>query len=123
VQFVHQHVNGMYTIVGAMVVEAAEDNGAWAPYIDAMTTPVGVEGVPATIDWPKLLPTYRAAYFYDGSLTTPPCTERVEWIFLTDPVELSAAQIGKMRVAYPDSARPLQTYGTYRSLTFDEPGL
>ncbi len=124
VQFVHQHPNGAFTIVGAMVVEGPEDNAAWAPYVDAMTTPVGVEGVPATIDWPNLLKIEpeMVSWRYDGSLTSPPCTERVQWIFLAEPVSLSAAQIGKMRAAYDGNARPLQPFGTYRSLTQDLKG-
>jgi len=119
VQFVHQHPNGAFTIVGAMVVEGDKDDAGWAPYIDAMGTPVGIEGVPATIDWPQLLPTALEAWHYDGSLTTPPCTERVRWIFLMEPIRLSAAQIDKMRAAYDGNNRPLQPFGTYRALTAD----
>ena len=119
VQFVHQHPNGAFTMVGAMVAEGGEDNAAWAPYIDAMGTPVGIEGVRATIDWPKLLPTALEAWHYDGSLTTPPCTERVQWIFLMEPIHLSAAQVDAMRAAYDGNNRPLQPFGTYRSLTAD----
>jgi carbonic anhydrase len=84
-----------------------------------MGTAVGIEGVPATIDWPKLLPTALEAWHYDGSLTTPPCTERVQWIFLMEPIRLSATQIDKMRAAYDGNNRPLQPFGTYRSLTAD----
>ncbi|XP_034357856.2 carbonic anhydrase 6 [Arvicanthis niloticus] len=34
----------------------------------------------------------RHYYTYDGSLTTPPCTENVKWFVLRDPVTLSKVQ-------------------------------
>jgi carbonic anhydrase len=121
VQFIHQHATGAYAIVGAMVVEGTEDNAAWAPYIDVMDAPTTIAGVEVTIDWSKLIPIEPEmdSYRYDGSLTTPPCTERVEWIFFLEPIRLSAAQIARMRAAYDGNARPLQTVGYYRSVTRD----
>ncbi|KAM5248730.1 carbonic anhydrase 6 [Ctenodactylus gundi] len=35
-------------------------------------------------------------YTYPGSLTTPPCTENVEWFVLADSVKLSRAQVWKV---------------------------
>lgn len=32
-------------------------------------------------------------YSYEGSLTTPPCTENVHWFMLADFVKLSKAQV------------------------------
>jgi len=40
-----------------------------------------------------LLPANRTYYFYNGSLTTPPCTEGVLWHVLATPVEMSRDQI------------------------------
>ncbi|XP_066122680.1 carbonic anhydrase 6 [Saccopteryx bilineata] len=38
----------------------------------------------------------RYYYSYRGSLTTPPCTENVQWFVLVDSVRLSRAQIWKV---------------------------
>lgn len=44
---------------------------------------------------------------YNGSLTTPPCSENVTFIILLDPITASPEQI-KMLQLIPNNARPLQ---------------
>ncbi|XP_037355524.1 carbonic anhydrase 6 [Talpa occidentalis] len=49
------------------------------------------------LDIIDMLPENTQHYYrYQGSLTTPPCTENVQWFVLADRVKLSAAQILKM---------------------------
>jgi len=55
-----------------------------------------------------ILPHERAYYKYTGSLTTPPCSEGVQWQVLKQPVELSKAQIQAFRKLYKMNARPVQ---------------
>lgn len=47
-------------------------------------------------------------YRYKGSLTTPPCSEGVEWIVLTTPIEMSEAQIAAFKAIIHDNNRPVQ---------------
>ena len=61
-----------------------------------------------TINAADLLPADRNYYTFDGSLTTPPCSEGVEWFVLKTPVELSAAQIAAFGKLYQMNARPIQ---------------
>jgi carbonic anhydrase len=49
-----------------------------------------------------------SCFLYTGSLTTPPCTEGVIWVVLTNPVALSESQIAAFRKLYDGNARPLQ---------------
>ena len=51
------------------------------------------------------------AFRYDGSLTTPPCTEGVTWMVYEQPVTLSASQIDDLTSVYSDNARPVQPIG------------
>ena len=67
------------------------------------------DALPAvTVDVDDLLPAVRTSYRYDGSLTTPPCSEGVSWIVMTTPIQLSAQQIRAFTEIIPDNNRPLQ---------------
>lgn len=55
-----------------------------------------------------LLPNTLHYIRYSGSLTTPPCSEAVNWIILVEPVEISADQIARFAALYPNNARPIQ---------------
>ena len=46
----------------------------------------------AAIDPNGLLPLRRGYYRYAGSLTTPPCSETVDWMLLTVPIEVAQAE-------------------------------
>jgi len=56
----------------------------------------------------NLLPANRQYYTYTGSLTTPPCTQGVEWVILKTPLEISADQISAFTKLYNNDARPVQ---------------
>jgi carbonic anhydrase len=60
------------------------------------------------IDATKLLPDDRGYYTFDGSLTTPPCTEGVTWFVLKHPVSVSEAEIEEFAKEYKNNARPIQ---------------
>lgn len=55
-----------------------------------------------------LLPADRGYYTFEGSLTTPPCSENVTWLVLKQPVAVSTRQIAQFSKRYPDDARPTQ---------------
>lgn len=47
--------------------------------------------------FPKTLHKY---WTYLGSLTTPPCTESVQWVVFNDPIEISSDQLNEFRNLY-----------------------
>ncbi len=106
---VHQDAGGRIAVAGVLLVEGAH-NAAYEPVLVHMPAQVGeaevIDGT--TVDANALLPADRAYYRYRGSLTTPPCTEGVEWFVLAEPVELSAAQIAAFRMVYDGNNRPVQ---------------
>jgi carbonic anhydrase len=60
------------------------------------------------IDLAGLLPADRGYYTFDGSLTTPPCSEGVTWYVLKHPVTVTGAEIEQFSKLYRDNARPTQ---------------
>ena len=72
------------------------------------------------IDAGDLLPSTRTSYRYDGSLTTPPCSEGVKWFVLTTPIELSEAQIAAFAAIIHGNNRPVQPLNG-RQLLVDSP--
>jgi carbonic anhydrase len=60
------------------------------------------------IDVTQLLPSERAYYTFEGSLTTPPCSENVTWYVLKQPVSVSPDEIERFAKLYRDNARPVQ---------------
>ena len=62
-----------------------------------------------TIDVNKMMPVKRDYYRFNGSLTTPPCTEGVRWLVLKNSVPASAEQFGKYgKTMHGDTNRPVQ---------------
>jgi carbonic anhydrase len=56
----------------------------------------------------ELLPADRSYFTFAGSLTTPPCTEGVNWFVLKTPVTISNKQVATFAEIYPYDERPTQ---------------
>ena len=113
VHFVHQDPNsGMLVVVGIMLRESDQDNVAYAAIFDHMPSQAGEEmAMSDVISLMALLPYQRTYYTYQGSLTTPPCSEIVRWLLLDTAVDLSAAQIAAFTEMYAYNARPVMPLG------------
>ncbi|MCQ6283035.1 carbonic anhydrase family protein, partial [Bacillus sp. EB600] len=60
------------------------------------------------IDLQAILPPDQTSFSYNGSLTTPPCTEEVKWIVFEKPIEMSKEQVQAFQQIFPDNHRPVQ---------------
>lgn len=67
-----------------------------------------VEPPETPIDLRDILPAARGYATFMGSLSTPPCTEGVQWVVLQQAVTVSAEQLAIFARRYPNNARPLQ---------------
>jgi carbonic anhydrase len=67
-----------------------------------------VEGV--EVDLRQLLPADLGLYRYWGSLTTPPCSEGVNWHLMMQPMTASPEQLRRVRELMGANARPIQRW-------------
>lgn len=51
----------------------------------------------ADMDFSSTITKNFAYYFYEGSLTTPPCSEQVNWLVRAEPVNTSKAQLDSLK--------------------------
>ena len=105
---VHKNAKGELAVVAVLIHEGAA-NPVLKPIFDdfpAKGTESKVAGT--TLDPMQLLPPKHGYYTFDGSLTTPPCSEHVHWFELKEPIQASSAQIAQFAERYPHNARPTQ---------------
>lgn len=60
------------------------------------------------VDPALLLPVDHSYYRYNGSLTTPPCSEGVTWLVMKSPIEMSQPQLAALSEDVENTARPTQ---------------
>jgi carbonic anhydrase len=106
---VHKNADGKLAVVAVLFKQGAE-NPVLRTVWDALPKEKGKEQEAAgvNIDVAALLPANHGYYNFPGSLTTPPCSEEVNWFVLKTAVEMSAAQLKRFHQLYKHNARPLQ---------------
>jgi len=107
--FVHATDAGQLGVLGIMY-EAGEQNMELQKLIDAAAL-VGAQPSQlgdVSFNPNLLLPGELEVYRYMGSLTTPPCSEGVNWHVAADTVEASAEQLAALEEIMGNNARPVQ---------------
>jgi carbonic anhydrase len=106
---VHQSADKKLAVL-SVLIEEGNDNKAFEPVWANLPKEKGHEAhlEDIKVDVNQLLPKSKASYRYDGSLTTPPCSEGVKWIVMKEPVELSADQIKAFQNILRGNNRPVQ---------------
>lgn len=107
VHFVHKSEAGDLLVVGVLL-----DEGASNPTMSAIWPLVGAAGSETAgtgdVSADSFLPADMDAFRYEGSLTTPPCSQIVTWNVLAHPAALSHEQIEAFASMYENDARPVQ---------------
>jgi carbonic anhydrase len=107
---VHQSDDGALAVVGVLIKEGKEANPNFATIISNFPAAKG-ESKHITDQHLELdlqMPKDNAAYHYIGSLTTPPCSENVQWLVLHDMLSLSKDQIDAFASRIGPNNRPTQ---------------
>lgn len=117
IHFVHQNNAGNLAVVGVLV-NAGKFNQALNQIITNLPDEQK-EGSLKAFDIGTLMPKGSKTYAYDGSLTTPPCSEQVQWLLKAKPIDADSAQLGTLAKLYNGNNRPVQPQGD-RVVSFAE---
>lgn len=110
--WVHADHDGNLAVVAVMFT--GDGNGAklrdiWRalPMQTGETTTLSAANLPGLSTF---IPEHKDYYRFNGSLTTPPCSEGVVWLVMKEPVPASSEQLSKFRQALGghDNNRPVQ---------------
>jgi carbonic anhydrase len=107
VHFVHKSPEGELAVLAVMLREGNENPGIktlWTHAPKAAGPEVNPDGV--MFNPANLLPKEMDFFHYDGSLTTPPCTEKVKFYILKTQVNISKEQVTDF--PFKMNARPIQ---------------
>ena len=107
IHFVHKNAEGELAVLGVMLREGNENPGIKTLWTHAPKSE-GPEVVPDGVMFnpANLLPREMDFFHYDGSLTTPPCTEKVKFYILKTQVNVSKEQMAEF--PFKMNARPIQ---------------
>jgi carbonic anhydrase len=106
---VHKDADGKLAVVAVLLTNGVANpfiNTLWQNLPKEKEVETAVDSV--SINIADLLPKDRAYYTFNGSLTTPPCSEGVTWFVLKHPSSISADQVARFARSYPMNARPVQ---------------
>ena len=108
--FVHASKDGKLAVVAVLFEDGAENKDLkkiWSKMPIESGKTAGC-GLPANMI-NELLPTDKAYYRFDGSLTTPPCSEGVRWFVMQNYSHISKAQVKQFEdVMHGHDNRPVQ---------------
>lgn len=108
VHLVHKGADGKLAVVAVLL-----DKGNMNPMIDLIWKNFPKEKekeamTGATVNASELLPANKGYFTFEGSLTTPPCSEAVRWFVMKNPVTITESEIAAFGKRYPMNARPTQ---------------
>ena len=107
VHFVHKNADGKLAVLGVLLKEGNENPGIktlWANLPKEENVEYAPDGV--NFNPGNLLPREFDFYSYEGSLTTPPCTEGVRFFILKTTVNIAKEQV--QAFPFKMNARPVQ---------------
>ena len=105
---VHADKNNNLAVIGIMF-EVSEDNTTLNKLLRNLPENKDQKNeVKSEIFGYEILPESKEYYRFNGSLTTPPCTEGVKWIVLKTPVTISKSQLKDFEAVMPKNARDIQ---------------
>lgn len=107
--FVHANSAGNLAVIGVMLNPTSESN-ILNQIVDSslIAAKSSKETIAKAVDLEALIPVNNTYYHYSGSLTTPPCSEKVSWYVSDKPLSVSPNEIKALVELYSNNNRPVQ---------------
>ena len=88
-----------FAVLGVLLVSdaAIPATGSWKELLDNVPAQNERINTVSMVRPTDLLPTSLSYYYYEGSLTTPPCSEVVQWFVLRSPLHVPATFLDALR--------------------------
>lgn len=101
IHLVHQNKNKKFVVLSVMAQEGR--NSAPFQFLENFLPLQKGETkfINKAFNIESTLPKNRNYFTYKGSLTTPPCTENVEWFVFQNPIEVSLEQVELLKYLMP----------------------
>ncbi len=107
IHFVHENQDNHLLIVGLFFEIGKNGTVISKLYKQAPKQP-GMDKEIWSFDIKSLLPLKLDYFTYNGSLTTPPCTEGVRWIVLKEALQIKEKELVNLKVFLNENNRPVQ---------------
>lgn len=109
IHFVHQSDDGKVAVI-AVFIASDLTNAALAAITNHLPSkPHETVQLPdVMVDVGRLLPPHTTLAAFTGSLTTPPCTEGLQWLVYQHPITASDSQLKALAKIMGNNARPVQ---------------
>ncbi|MGY0399400.1 MAG: carbonic anhydrase [Ostreibacterium sp.] len=105
--FVYADKAGNLAVI-AVLFKEGKANKTLQQILALAPSKIGKVAFSQSLDKASLLPTSKDYYYFNGSLTTPPCTEGVRWLVMKAYKTVSAEQVAKFASIMHHNSRPLQ---------------
>lgn len=111
VHLVHKDKDGKLAVVGVLYDTGADSKALAAVWKKWPSKPNAEKKLDKAFDPTALLPETRTVYRYEGSLTTPPCSEGVVWNVMRRTMTDSKGDLALVGQRISSNARPVQPLG------------
>ncbi|KMV29618.1 carbonic anhydrase [Photobacterium swingsii] len=106
--FVHASSQGELAVIGVMFATGERESDNIKTLLSVLPPPNTKQAINTAINPAQLLPRSREYYRFNGSLTTPPCSEGVRWFVLKEHLTSTRDEVEALQQAMGNNARPLQ---------------
>lgn len=107
VHFVHKNAAGNLLVV-AVLFEEGQENKVLKKIVENLPQSINKPNKFQKFNMNDLLPANKSYYEFIGSLTTPPCSENVQWVVMKNQLNISKKQLESFQAVLHENARNIQ---------------